>query len=1700
MSPPAESRTIDNNGRRQRPRTRERAGDIPVVALGASAGGLEPIGRFLEAMPIGSNLAFIVIQHLDPNSRSLLPELLTKHTAMRVRPAEDGLVLMPNEVYVIPPGVYLSIAAGMLHSSAAQAGRGARMPIDVLLHSLAAERGNRGIGVVLSGTGTDGAEGLKALKAAGGLTLVQEPSEAQQDGMPRYAILTAHPDHVLPVREMPAAITRYVAHDYAKNPQAPSDRLEAGAPEPPELGAAVEILKSSTGQSLERYKPGTLERRIERRMALHGIAAWPDYLELLRRSPAEAKALSKDLLINVTTFFRDPEAFAVLKETVLPRLLDSHPDHLPVRIWVAGCSTGEEVYSLGMLILEQIAVAGRNLVLQIFATDIDDEALQIARAGVYPETAQALISAQRLERFFVREDGRIKIAKELRDAVIFSRHNLLTDPPFSRLDLVSCRNLLIYLKPEAQRRALALFHFALSTDGVLFLGSAESVVAATALFEPIDEKRRIYRRLGRGQAARAAMPLLARGDIADSRISILRPAPPRSPALPDLVQRTMLDAYAPAAVVTNREFMPLYYVGATSRYLEIAAGEPDQDVLAMAREGLRAKLRETIRRAFQGKRRSVAHGVGFKRDGKTARVTIEVLPLADEHDDLVLVSFIDEPLRPEDDARRVADKAGAHSELAQLRQQLSDNRRELNRTILDLKRANEALKTNNEDAMLLNEEFLSTNEELESSKEELQSLNEELTTLNIQLRQSLEQQQQASTDLSNLLNSSPVATILLDAQLCIKLFNPRMRALFSLIDADIGRPLADLLPKFADPQLLADVTAARSTGDSHEREIRAESGAWYLRSALPYRTETGAVQGAVVTFADVSQLKRAELDGAAARAYAETIVDTVREPLIVLNSELAVVSANTAFQSAFDLTAEQVVGKALSALPQRGILARPQLFGLLAEVRTSEQRADPVELEIDEPESGHRIWRVNARLFRLPSAERPMILLALDDVTDEQLIARGQLQLMIDALPGAFLAVDNQRCIRSVSGQVGPLFGYRPEELIGRSIDILVPPELRDRHSEMHATFVAKPDRRPMGSGLDICGITKEGERIPLDIGLSPVPTASGPLIVTAVHDLRPQKLAEEQLRAAKAQADRANQAKSRFLAAASHDLRQPLQTIRLFHGVLEKRIVDPEVRTVLGGLDDTVTTMAELLDTLLDVDQIERGAIEPEITEFAVGAVLSRKTAEFAPQAAAKGLMLRVVPCSVTIRSDRHLLERLIGNLLSNAVKYTERGKILLGCRRRGGVLRIEVWDTGIGIPQDRLPEVFDEFYRVDHADSSKLGLGLGLYIVRRLALLLGHKVEVRSTAGKGTVFALIVPIAEIPASQAARRPLEDTSRPTILLVEDNVGQLEALRGLLEIEGFRVTSARTGAEALERLRGSAAIVPDLVVADNTLPGEMTGLQVIEHVRSHFGAGRPALIVSGDNSLAAKKAFKASGVMFINKPVKAATLLSAVAALLRISNPLWPETGQRRPGAAVPVPARAGFDVAVIDDDPNVRDALAMLLESDGFAVASYPSAEAFFADAGRGRFRCLLVDLRLTGMDGFAVQKRLKSEQPELPVIFVTGSGDLPMAVKAMREGAADFLQKPVRRAALQESLARVMEAGRQDADHRALREEIAARRATLTERERQVMDRMLAGEATKNVAADLGISERTAEHHRQSVMRKMAAKSLAMLIRMVG
>jgi len=1539
---------------------------FPVVGLGASAGGLDAARRLLAALPASTGMAFILIQHLDPTHASMMVDLLAGHTPMPVQQAADGMPLEREHVYLIPPGTYLSIGAGALRLSEPRERHGARLPFDFFLRSLAEELGERAICVILSGTGGDGSLGLKAVKEKGGLVIVQDPDDAEYDGMPRSAMLTGAVDLVLPVAKIPEILAKYGRRKGLAPDDHPPDRLTE----------VVDLLRTNTSHDFSLYKPGTLLRRIERRMALAGVDDSGRYLDMLRQGAGELELLAKDLLINVTSFFRDPNAFELLAKDVIPDLVHRHPSDRPLRIWVAGCSTGEETYSLAMLFLEEIAAAKRNIKLQIFASDVDEDAVALAREGRYPESIAADVSPVRLGRFFTQEDHSYRVVPELRGTVVFTAQDVLADPPFSRLDLISCRNLLIYLRPEAQQKVLLLFHFALREGGVLMLGNSETVGSLDDRFEPISKTQRIYRQIGHRRPGEVDFPIGPGGGPRTLWPGRTPPAARQGVSAGDLTQRLLLETYAPASVLINRKYECLYYSGPTDRYLRVAAGEPSRDLLAMARAGLRDKLRAAIQQAGRERARTVVTGAQTSYAGSAAAVRIEVHPVQIEGEELLLVSFLDEPER-ESKPGRPLESADDLSRIAELEGELDATRKELQSAVHELEIANEEQKSINQEAMSANEEFQTTNEELMTSREELQSLNEELTALNSQLQETLERQRSTSNDLQNILDSSGVATLFLDTNLNIRFFTPAAKSLFRIIATDIGRPLADLARHINDSRLLADAVTVLAGQVPPNREVEGDNGAWYSRNILPYRTQDTQVAGVVITFADISERKTAERAIEAARSYSDSIINTIRQPLVVLDEELYVISASRSFYSTFSVEPEQTVGRQLDAVDE-GRLDIAALRDFLDRLRNNEGVIEDREIAIDLPPRGLRSLLVSAlEISHEPGATRK-ILLAIEDITE--------------------------------------------------------------------------------------------------------------------------RKHAAEALEAAKRQAEQANLGKSRFLAAASHDLRQPLQTISLLHEILAKKVKDETTLSLVGRLDETVSTMSSMLDTLLDINQLEAGIVRREMVDFPINAVLEHLRTQFTFHAAANRLGWRVVPSSLSVHSDPRLLEQMIRNLLSNAVKYTNTGKILLGCRRRGDKLRIEVWDTGIGVPEEQLEAIFEEFHQLDNpARERSKGLGLGLAIVERLADLLGHTVDVRSRPGKGSVFAVEVPLGEdvSPSPRLDRGEVRESAhqRGAILVVEDDRSVREMLALLLEEEGHRTTTAEDGRKALE-LAARRAIRPDLVIVDYNLPKGLNGLQVVAGLRQTLNYEVPAVILTGDISTDTLREIAHGGHLHLNKPVKAKELTDLIQSHLAESR-LSAPASTRKLGEAGGDSPRAPI-MFVVDDDGAVREAMRDLLQEDGRTVEIYASSEAFLAAYRPGREGCLLVDAQMPGMGGLALLQRLHSEGTRLPAIMITGQGDVPMAVEAMKAGAADFIEKPIGRDELFASIERALEHTRDSAKSAVRQAAAATRFAALTGRQREIMELVLAGHPSKNIAADLGISQRTVENHRAAVMKKTGSHTLSALIRL--
>ena len=853
-----------------------------VAAIGASAGGFEVIRSFFDTMPADSGIAFVVIQHLHPTQKSLAAELFGKRTKMPVVEAADGMRVEPDHVYTVPPNTYPSIHQGVLRLAPPMQRHGPRLPIDHFFASLGEDQHERAIGIILSGSGSDGALGVKSIGANGGIVLAQDPQTAQFDGMPQSAIASGMVNYILPIAKMPDVLVGYARHPYVAGVARPETVAQS---EETALESVLGLIRGRRGYSFSGYKQSTLRRRIQRRMGLRSIEHWNEYIAVLRKNPEEIDALFKDMLIGVTEFFRDPDAWHILETEVIAPLVEAKPRGEPIRVWVPGCATGEEAYALAMLLLERLRQAGKRCPVQVFATDTNEDTLQVGRNGIYPAGVATRISPERLRRFFVEatDNHHYQVARELREAVVFGVQNLAADPPFSRLDLISCRNLLIYLESGVQKKIIDVFQFALRPGGYMFLGSAESVGERGDLFKPVSKKWRIYQRSGAAVRQPLNLALGAEAPHAASAAAAVKHAAPRNLQLANRAQQLILDRFAPATVLVNSRNEIIYFCGPVENYLLRPRGAPTQDLLAQARDGLRAGLRGALREAAAQETTVSVANARVKRDGGFAPVRLTVAPAGTDVEGarLLLVVFQDEG----ETAPATALKGGDSDLVRQLEEELRATKDDLQGSIERMETSNEELKVSNEEVVSVNEELQSINEELESSKEELQSLNEELSTVNQQLQSKVVELETANADLKNLLSSSEVATICLDREFRIRWFTPAMKLVFNVIDSDVGRPISDFAAALTGGALLDHAAAVLEKLTPLQRDLQLEDGRWYLRRIVPYRGENERIDGVVVTFTDITEARQAATtEVAAQRRATESLEQKVRERTVQLRA------------------------------------------------------------------------------------------------------------------------------------------------------------------------------------------------------------------------------------------------------------------------------------------------------------------------------------------------------------------------------------------------------------------------------------------------------------------------------------------------------------------------------------------------------------------------------------------------------------------------------------------------------------------------------------------------------------------------------------------------------------------------------------------------------------------------------------------------
>jgi two-component system CheB/CheR fusion protein len=954
----------------------------PVVGIGASAGGLEALETFFSHMPPDSGMAFVVIQHLAPRHKSILGEILKKDTQMTVREIQDGMKIEPNQVYLNPPDKDVALSKGTFHLAQPSELTRVRLPIDFCFRSLAEDQREKAVCIILSGTGSDGTLGLEEVKAAGGLTLAQAEEQAKYPFMPRSAIVTGQVDYVLPVEKMPEELLRYAKHPYLGGPAPiPAKQFQTV------IQKILMLIRVSTKHDFTHYKPATIRRRIERRMALHKIHHIADYYRFLQENPAEVHTLFKDLVICVTSFFRDQDAFNTLETKVIPNIIDNRSSGDTIRIWVPGCGTGEEALSLAILLEEAMHRKSKYLHAQIFATDIDPDAIARARQGEYPESIAADVTSERLKRFFVKRDNFFRVRQEIREMVVYAVQNIISDPPFSRLDMLSCRNVLIYLDQDLQKKLLPLFHFTLNMGGYLFLGTSESIDGFTDLFAAVDTKWKIYQRRGPVvQYLRDYPPIdfVSAGQGA----AIPDPVPARELNLRDIIQKVILSEYSPPSVLINSKFDILFFQGDTSRFLTPPVGEPVFNLLKMAREDLRPRLLTTMHECTKEKRPMCLRGATIRdKYAGISVVDLVVRPLIGEGMplDLFLVIFEDKTpaqIQPKKQ-KKIPVQTETEARITSLDQELQTTKEYLQTTIEELEASNEELKSTNEELQSTNEELQSTNEELETAKEELQSTNEELVTVNSELQGKVEELTRLNDDVNNLLACSEVGTIFLDRDLKIKRFTPAATQIFSLIRSDLGRSIRDIATKIFYKEVPDEAEFVLKSLQMKELDVETQDGKWFNMRLLPYRTRDNLIGGVVLTFMDITGRKEAERAMWTSRllSFAETLAYTAREPFLVLDGELKVITANPVFYSTFKTAPAETEGRLVYTLGNRQ-WDIPKLKELLEQVIPQDAVFSDFEVKHHFLTIGPKTMLLNARSFH--SDQQKFIILAIEDISAGQ--------------------------------------------------------------------------------------------------------------------------------------------------------------------------------------------------------------------------------------------------------------------------------------------------------------------------------------------------------------------------------------------------------------------------------------------------------------------------------------------------------------------------------------------------------------------------------------------------------------------------------------------------------------------------------------------------------------------------------------------
>jgi two-component system CheB/CheR fusion protein len=1333
---------------------------FPVVAVGASAGGLEAYTELFRALPAETGMAFVVVQHLDPNHESLLTELIAKATKLPVEEVKAGTTIAPDHVYVIPPNAFMTLSSGVFSLAPRGKELGQHLTVNHFMRSLAEDRGNRAIGVILSGTGADGTLGLESIKAEGGITFAQTPLTAKYDGMPQSAIDSGCVDFVLSPKEIAEELLRIKHHPYVSQEVLESEAADANGVQalPGDLTIILDELRRASGTDFSQYRPNTIQRRALRRMVILKLEDLSEYATYMKEHPDEGEKLYDDILIPVTSFFRDSEVFEALKNEVYPAIVKDKGNKGIIRMWAPGCSTGEETYSLAMSLLEFLGEKAVSFQVQIFGTDLNEKGIQKARAGVYREAIAEELSPERLHRFFVKTPGGYRVNKAVRDLCIFARQNLATDPPFSQMNLVVCRNLLIYIQPVLQKKIIPILHYALKPNGFLLMGSSESVSSYPNLFSTVDKKQKIYSK--KITANRLSYDFgqvyqpVERGQGIPVQSNKSRDA-----AVPELdiqaeADRLVLKDYAPVGVVINRAMEVLQFRGRTSPYLEQAPGKASLNLLKLARNGLSIELRTLINASIKKGVSIRKENVVFDDSGHKKLLNLAVSPLGDKEggDKQFFVVLFERAPAPEVSAlkgigagRKTGDNEQNLQEIQRLRQELVEARDALHSSIESEDAVKEEFQSANEEILSANEELQSTNEELETSKEELQSANEELNTLNEELRTHNVDLGQLSNDLSNLLDAIRIPLVFVGADLRIRRFTSTATDIFRLLPSDVGRPIADIKHSLDIPDLTKLIQHTVTNLASTEVEVQDASGRWRSLEIRPYRTADNRIEGAIVALPDIDRLKHSE-------QYLKQIIDNIPNSLLVLDADLKILLANLAFCTEFQVSQANTAGQLLYRLgnEQWNI---PQLKELLENILPKRSFVKDFLVTHTFPEIGLRSMLVSAqRIEDIAGGGRPMILLAIEDVTERMNAENSQRHLheshsrlaaIIDSTDDAIISKNQDGIITSWNQAASRMFGYEANEVVGQSILKLIPEPLIHEEKEIG---------RRLGKGervehYETTRLKKGGEAIEVSLTISPIRNESNEIVGTSkiARDISGRKRIEQIV----IQADKLA-TMGRMAATIAHEINNPLASVLnliflartnngtaeaasyLFTAETEIERVSHIARQTLGYYRDLGAPMELLLHELIDeVLKVYKSKLDTR------GITIDRSFRDLRPITVSRGELVQV-----------------FSNVIANAIdSMTQGGSLSIEIRSLPDLpedgLQVLIKDEGFGIASEHLSRVFDPFFTT----KGNLGTGIGLWVARQLMEKRGGQITLTSLTTEpqsGTEVTISIPFVHVPISVA--------------------------------------------------------------------------------------------------------------------------------------------------------------------------------------------------------------------------------------------------------------------------------------------------------------------------------------------------------------